>query len=103
MEAFYTDFREKDGTEYQRNSYLAAQAAILPHLSSFNYKINIFSDTVFAYCNKVLDGKLMEKKREGREASVEHKPVIRDSDLEHLSKYDKNVETSCDLRKLTFY
>ena len=103
LEAFYADLQKKDGSEYKRNSYLAARAAIQRHLSSFNRQINIFSDTAFTYCNKVLDGKLKEKKREGREPSVEHKPVITDSDMERLGEYFQDAATSLDPRKLSFY
>ena len=100
LEGYYANVRGKDSTEYKRNSFLAAQGGIQRHLSSFQRGINIFSDHEFELSNKILNGVLKEKKKNGREEVVVHKPVISDKDWQKLEEYLADVLTTLNPRKL---
>ena len=84
---FYGDVRRKDGTEYKRNLFLAAQGGIQQHLFfPFQRGINVLSDREFELLNKILSGVVKEKKKNGREEAVVHKPVISDEDWQNLEE-----------------
>lgn len=103
LEMFYADCRKKDGTEYTKNSIMAARGAIQRHLAKLGVRMNVFLDAEFAHANKVLNGVLKEKKRAGREPTVAHKELISDGDWFKLEQYFDNVLTTTDPRKLTSY
>ena len=100
---FYADVRRRDGMEYKRNLFLAAWGGIQRHLSSFQHGINIFSDRGFELSNKILNGVLKQKKKNGREEAVVHKPVISDKDWQTHEEYLVDVLTTLNPRKRTFF
>ena len=101
--SFYVDLRKKNGGLYMRNSYLAARSAIHRHISSIRTDMNIFSDNAFKRCNKLLDGLLKEKKRQGEEPAVKHKESISDCDWQLIDQYFADISDTKDPRKLTHY
>ena len=88
LERFYCGLtlRKKDGGEYKRSAYIAARGAIQRHLDSLEQKINLRGEK-FVRCNKVLDAYLKDKRKDGREAAVQHKPSISDEDWLKLKEY----------------
>ena len=72
LEDFYYSLKKKDGTEYKRASYLAAQGGVQRELNRLNRRMKVHS-LAFDRTNKLLDATLKEKKRAGREEAVTHK------------------------------
>ena len=72
------------------------------HLNSLERKINVRGEK-FVHCNKVLDAYLKERKKDGREETVQHKPSISDEDWSKLKLYFSDALTSVDVRKVSFY
>ena len=103
LEKFYPNVRKQDGTEYRKNSLLAARSALHRHLTARQPTLNLFTDGTFSRANKVLDAVLKDKKSNGREPSVEHKRTITDDDWKKIADYFGDVETTCDPRKLSSY
>ena len=76
--------------------------AIQRHLDSLERIINLRWEK-FVRCNKVLDAYLRGKKKDGREAAVQHKPSISDEDWLKLKEYFADALTSLDIRKVTYF
>lgn len=103
LEGFYADARKKDGSEFKRNSLMAARGALNRHLLSLRADVNLFQGDVFRKSNAVLNGILKDKKRSGREAAVAHKTSLSDADLMKIEEYFSDILECQDPRKLTFY
>ena len=103
LEGFYADARKKNGEKYRRNSLMAARGAFNRHLQTFQPAKNIFKDPDFKTANKVLDGVLKAKKRDGEEPTVQHKSALSDMDLDRMDEYFDDVLECADPRKLSYY
>lgn len=103
LESFYTDVLKKDGTHYQRIGYLNARSAIKRHVDSMNRKppMNTARDNKFCRASRVLDAVLRDNKRQGHQAVVQHKNLIKKDDLDRLMEYFADVLTTSDPHKLT--
>ena len=102
--SFYTDAQTKDGAPFsKKNSLKAARGAIQRHLTTVGRQVNIFTDSDFTRANKVLDGVLKQRKRDGLERQVQHKTPITEEDWLKLKAYFRDVLEANDAVKLTFY
>ena len=77
--------------------------AIHRHLGNIQNDVNLYSSLEFQRCNKLLDGLMKEKKRQGDEPSVRHQPSINDPDWQKLDEFFDDILETRDPRKLTYY
>lgn len=84
LSKFYTEARTTAGEEYSKSSLLSFRNAIERHLNNppHNRGLKLNSD-VFAKSNKMLNAKIKELKRQGKE-KVKHKQPIHVKDLKAL-------------------
>ncbi|XP_065193130.1 uncharacterized protein LOC135824324 [Sycon ciliatum] len=103
LAAFYVDAKTQDGSPFSTNSLKAARGALQRHLSTAGQTINIFNDQIFSRANKVLDGVLKQRKKDGLERQVHHKPPISEADWKLLQEYFSGIDDTNDAVKLTYY
>ena len=63
--------------------------------------MDIFNDPAFVDANKVLDGVLKERKRAGKDHTVDHKEALRDCHLAKLEMNFSDTEPTDNPRKLS--
>ncbi|XP_052262749.1 zinc finger MYM-type protein 2-like [Dreissena polymorpha] len=99
---FYASVRQKNGEELKKKSLDSLKYGISKHLLS-TYKINL-KDQQFSSSNETYKSKVKQLKRSGH-GSVDHKPVISDSDLEKLSgnSVPFNINTPCGLQNRVWF
>ena len=103
LAAFYVDAKTQDGSPFSKNSLKAARGALQRHLSTAGQTINIFNDQIFSRANKVLDGVLKQRKKDGLERQVQHKAPISEADWKLLQEYFSGIDDTNDAVKLTYY
>lgn len=100
---FYTHATTKEGNHVSKNSLKAARGAWQRRLSDLGPEVKIYHDPPFTHANKVFDGVLKQRKREGTERQVQHKTTVTDADWEKLNAYFADILDTCDAVKLTLY
>ena len=101
LEKFYAVSKKRDGSVYERNSYIACRAALQRYISELGRTLNIYTDKEFTRANAVLSAVMKRTKVEGKDVSVLHKDLLSDQDWDKVSASFGNVETEDDPVKLS--
>jgi hypothetical protein len=99
---YYASVRQKNGEELKKKSLDSLKYGISKHLLD-TYNINL-KDQQFLSSNETYKSKVKQLKRSGH-GSVDHKPVISDSDLEKLNDecVPFNINTPCGLQNKVWF
>lgn len=99
---YYASDRQKNGEELKKKSLDSLKYGISKHLLD-TYNINL-KDQQFLSSNETYKSKVKQLKRSGH-GSVDHKPVISDSDLEKLNDecVPFNINTPCGLQNKVWF
>ncbi|KXJ10061.1 hypothetical protein AC249_AIPGENE26305 [Exaiptasia diaphana] len=84
LRRFYAEARKKDGQEYSKKTLIGFRHGIERHLNQppNNKSLQIVTDLRFQRSNQMLDAKIVQLKRSGKETSSKHKPPIESDDLQ---------------------
>ena len=63
---FYTELKDKDGSDYEPESLGVMQASLDRYLKNKGYKVLIIREREFAKSNKILKGKAITLRHEGK-------------------------------------
>ena len=85
LRRFYGEARTKNGEEYSRSSLLGFRSAVERHLVANDRHLKIAHNPRFARSNKILESTLKLNRKDGKQ-SVEHKPIIEESNIHKLQK-----------------
>ena len=82
LRRFYAEARQKNGENYSKSSLLGFRHSIERHLNAppCSRNLRIAHDPRFSRSNQMLDAKLVQLKRTGKE-NTRHKPAIEVEDL----------------------
>ena len=87
MRLFYAEARNKDRENYSRSTLLGFRNGLERYLNNPPYKkgIPIATDPAFQQSNQMLDAKLKDMKKHGKQ-NVKHKPAIEREDRRRLKE-----------------
>ena len=85
LRRFYAEARTRNGENYSKSTLLGFRQSIERYLNAppLNKSVRLTKDPRFARSNQMLDAKLVNIKRSGKE-STKHKPAIEVEDLKKL-------------------
>ena len=93
LEHAYAEIRKQDFSEYSQSSLMCFRSAIHRELTAHNRQMNIFKDVEFSKANQILNGVIVQQKRDCIAQPTKHKPAITEDDMLRLDMYFKAYDS----------